>query len=102
MRAGQQAFVRREQRSIAVDVDGAALQDDPARFIAVESGRFPRAHPAPSRDAATGVFVVTVVVVARPAVEAELHRGDLALAPDEERNEIAGPGPVRLRVKELD
>ena len=97
MRSSDEALFGGEQRPFAVDVDRSALEHDGA-FCTVEvRGGLPSVDAEPRRDALAGSVVELMVVVARPAVEVPLDRGELARGlalaalDHERRHEIARP-----------
>jgi hypothetical protein len=96
----EEALLRREDRPAAVDVDGAALEDDPASFPLRGKDRQPERVRRPVRHA----IVPPPVGVLRPAVEPEAADGDSAaspVAPDEGRAGVARPSAIGRDAEEL-
>src|SRR5439155_14083637 len=100
LRAREQALLGGEEGAAAVGVDGAALEDDVAR-VAAERGLPPAAAEGAGERVAGG-RVPPVIAVLRPAVEAPVDEGDVAVvASHEERAGIAHPGAVGRDAKEV-
>src|SRR5207253_8094020 len=98
--AREQALLGGEEGAAAVDVDGAALEDDVARAAAKRRLPPGAAERAGERIARGGV--PPVIAVLRPAVEAPVDEGDVAVvASHEERAGIARPGAVGRDANEV-
>ena len=98
---GKQALLGREQRSAAVDVDRAALEDDSP---SVDHRRHDR-HPTRAGDRLRNAVVAPPVGIFRPADRAEVDRrhGPAALRiAHEDRPRVAQPAPIGRNPMKID
>ena len=107
----QQAFLGRQQRPPAVDVDRAPFQHDPPRpAVDARPGASSSVSPSLPSDPPGKMLVLQVVVVLRPGVElpvdqtdrAEARRRVVAVADHERRAGVAEPDAVGLGLEEAD
>src|SRR5262249_31529691 len=89
----QQALLGREERAAAVHVDAAALE---------HHLELPLAAAEQPGEAVRRRIVAAPVRILRPRVEPPVGERDLAVAPDEERTEVSGPGAVGRDAVEVD
>src|SRR5205823_11841520 len=101
----QEAFLGREEGAAAVDVDGAAFENDPAADPATALGELGLPLPAaekPREPIRDGIVALPVPVL-RPAGELPIDERDVAVLPaDEERAEVACPRAIGRDPEEVD
>ena len=94
-----QAFFGGEERAAAVDVDGAALENDAAAIV-----RRQKDFAAESFvGACDGLRVLLMVWIFCPAIKKKMIEGDSAgIVCNADRTGVAHPAPVRRNAKELE
>ena len=105
----EQAFLGRQQRAPAVDVDRTPFHHDPDALAPLLDPRHPARQPQPPLELARQAVVAAVVVVLGPAVELPVDQTDgvsdvgrRLVLDDERRRRVAQPDAVGRRLEEPD